>query len=186
MSLLTSLKTINDNSNSKMYLKTLEFEEHYIRRNISVRVHTGILVDNELDLSTSNSEVFSTSFGEFLAENQFVQVARLCLYGRPGDIPGINVVAPTSDSSTTPAAPTPIPPQRRTRRTASSTQTAEGFLRKLIGDNNIDVGDIGGLISFAKQYMSEQGFTVGNMTDEIRHRIIDKLNEVKQNYCAPF
>ena len=95
MSLLSSLKEVNDSlpnkSESKLFRKWFEVDGHKINRNVSPKVYKGLLVDNGISISSSDSSVYSTSFGKFMSEGKFVQLARLCIFGKHSSIQGIIV-----------------------------------------------------------------------------------------------
>ena len=41
-------------------------------------------------------------------------------------------------------------------------------------------------VNFAKEYINENGFNVGNIKDAEKNRIIEVLEDNKHRFCAPF
>lgn len=141
-------------------------------RNFDIKLHGALLENNKILMNSGNS-IFSTSYHDFTLEDQFMQIARLCIYGEPVLLTNSSEVSEDSQDSDTPPAP----------------KKPVWKLKDAIAEIT-EANDASEYIGAITQYIEDNGWSTKDdfetNREMIESYIEDCKNEATQNCHPPF
>ena len=140
----------------------MEEDRKDLKRNLDIRIHGALIKENKVLLPNDNS-VFSTSHGQFKLEGQFLQVARLCIYGEPA------LLDITSTEENSGKNPTPSP--KHVKKAWDLKTSVEELC------NSLDAIQFKAKVV---EYIENLGFTTKSTFESNKEMIEDYIENLKQ------